>query len=436
MKKLLIFIIVLVPEFIFAQQPVKFVSTIRPSPNINAGPDLVLPNGQPVQAQATTDDPSNLIDWDGPNGFNSNVLRPWLNDLGTYTIQATNSFGCIALDQMQVLQASPLDTFWLTIPTSCPNGDQILLDNYVSHPGSGTFSGPGVINRILYPGNAGSYNVIWSIGDKNLTANYVVYAAPNIYFPEDTLFRCTGTLVWLGAAGMADIWSWTNIANPNVILSNDQYYQVLVGNTTTYQLNAGLVYYDKVCYTTDNVTVDPIVAGFTYAQQRGTGQYGEIYGSDVYFIPNFKNAYSYSWNFGNNYIPGGGTSIEVSPTYNYAPYLGYFTATLTQNSFCGISTTTQTVYVNYLVTSTSVEDLEKKELVLYPNPAVDYINLDFGENKSYEIKIFDIHGKQMFYDKMSNQQYVLDVSSYAAGNYFVKVIDEDGGFLTAKFIKK
>jgi len=70
---------------------------------------------------------------------------------------------------------------------------------------------------------------------------------------------------------------------------------------------------------------------------------------------------------------------------------------------------------------------------VYPNPATDYINIEFfGESsRSFILTIININGQKIFADELDftgTHWYVREVSLYnlAKGFYFVRVMSKDG----------
>lgn len=430
----LIIILMMVSTFGLAQQTI----TVRSLPVIGAGPDLILPPGQDsIQSMVVTDDPgpgqTYSYDWTGPNGYSSTVIQPWLSDLGTYTIQATNIYGCSSSDQLLLRAANPTDTIWLVsnLPSMC-QGDSIILDNYLTYPSEGILEGQGVVNRICYANSVGTFDINWIMGIDTVNTSVTIYGNPEVQVNRDTVFHCQGQSVWLSAVGIADSYTWSLLGDTN-ILSNEQYYSVIVNNPQQYLLTAGVNHSDKTCFIRDTTTTLPISANFTYVQDTGQGTYGPIFGSEVNFIPDYKGGSSYEWDFGN--ILGGATSTEVLPTYNY-PYTGYYTVTLNIVTFCGSFNSSQVVRINHIVTTGIDDNIRDQEILLYPNPAVDYIYLEFGEARVSTIQVFDISGRMVSMENVDGFNYRMDVSSYRQGTYIVKLFDENGSSVTAKFIKQ
>lgn len=443
MWKILVFLL-WIPGLLFAQGPNRFTSTIRPSPVVNAGQDLYLPPGQTsIQAMATSDDPgpgqTYSYGWTGPNGFSSPILRPSLTDLGTYTIQATNSYGCSASDQLLLRAVNPLDTFWTVypLPSLCFGADSIILDNYVSHPymNGSSFSGPGVVGRILYPTVAGINNTVnWIVGQKTISDPQTTYPSPNVSVYQDTVVRCPGATATLGAIGVADVYSWSTVTDPQTVLNSTPYYLITINQPVDYLLTAGLTYNDKTCYVKDTVSTMPMSAAFTYQQDTSQGTYGTIYPSEFHFHA-VHTAPGYLWNFGDIYVTGGGTSSLRNPPYNYSQW-GEYRVILKVLGCASVLSDTMTVTVNHLVVTGVEDNIKDQEIKLYPNPAVDYIYLSFGETIVSHINVFDMSGRMLSNTLINSTNYRMDVSSYRSGTYIVKIFDKKGNSTTAKFMKQ
>jgi len=251
------------------------------------------------------------------------------------------------------------------------------------------------------------------------------------------VFNCSGNPVALSAVGFADTYAWSYLSDPNTVLSNLQNYSVIVDTTTRYLLTAGLVYSGKTCFIRDTVTATPISAEFTYVQDTGQGTYGPIFGSTVHFVPDYPGGNSYHWDFGNNYVSTGGTSTEASPTYNYYPYTGYFTVTVTMTSFCGTTTSSKVVRVNNAV-PTNVDDIGIGETKLYPNPAIDFINVEFESfDQISSLQVIDVMGRVLSVNSESTGNGVrLNISNLRSGVYIITIVSKTNKSISKKFMKQ
>lgn len=62
---------------------------------------------------------------------------------------------------------------------------------------------------------------------------------------------------------------------------------------------------------------------------------------------------------------------------------------------------------------------------MYPNPSKGVVRID-AENTIKTVYLYDIQGRQLETDFTNENNVTLDVSSRAAGIYFVKIITEKG----------
>jgi hypothetical protein len=78
------------------------------------------------------------------------------------------------------------------------------------------------------------------------------------------------------------------------------------------------------------------------------------------------------------------------------------------------------------------------DISIYPNPATNNITLDYSgykDNGNYELKIYSIEGKLMSNTNLNNKSTIINVDSYDAGIYYLK-IQSRNGVLIRKFIKE
>jgi len=73
----------------------------------------------------------------------------------------------------------------------------------------------------------------------------------------------------------------------------------------------------------------------------------------------------------------------------------------------------------------SLQEEAIKAVEIYPNPAGSFITVAVGSG-SWQIKIYNAMGQQVFQSSINNQQSTIDISSFATGIYFLKIIDSKG----------
>ena len=90
----------------------------------------------------------------------------------------------------------------------------------------------------------------------------------------------------------------------------------------------------------------------------------------------------------------------------------------------------------YTAENLSTLDFEKFGFSIYPNPAQDQLNIRFLElANNTSLEIYDIHGKLLKSLMINDLETHLDVSEYASGVYFVRLIGESNNTQIKKFIK-
>jgi beta-glucanase (GH16 family) len=84
----------------------------------------------------------------------------------------------------------------------------------------------------------------------------------------------------------------------------------------------------------------------------------------------------------------------------------------------------------------TVNTPKPKELLIFPNPAKDKLNLKIQDNQiGSQITIYSILGQELNSYILNTEETILDVSHYQNGIYLLK-INTDSGIQTYKFIKK
>jgi hypothetical protein len=150
----------------------------------------------------------------------------------------------------------------------------------------------------------------------------------------------------------------------------------------------------------------------------------------------------YSWNFGDGTpsFTTTGTGLSVPKTYTAA---GTFNGTLTANvrsSSFPTATTSLSDVGNFskvvdLCTGIQANTLNAN-VVTYPNPAVNgkitIANLE-GNNT---ITVYNMLGSVISTQTTSNSNVVIDLSSQASGNYFVKITDNNNATKVVKVINQ
>lgn len=83
--------------------------------------------------------------------------------------------------------------------------------------------------------------------------------------------------------------------------------------------------------------------------------------------------------------------------------------------------------------SVSAKDFQELELTYYPNPVDDVLNIELPEGEN-EVMVYDVSGSLLDKSRIRGSLYSFDMSAYAKGIYFVRVINKDR-LATLKVIK-
>lgn len=88
------------------------------------------------------------------------------------------------------------------------------------------------------------------------------------------------------------------------------------------------------------------------------------------------------------------------------------------------------IYVNEKTEEEKIEliDIEPvfvNELTTYPNPTVDFVNLELKKEGNYSVYVFALDGKMVMTENFNSNKLQVNLSAFERGNYIVKVIDND-----------
>lgn len=95
------------------------------------------------------------------------------------------------------------------------------------------------------------------------------------------------------------------------------------------------------------------------------------------------------------------------------------------------------IFPTVTMSTVSVANVLKAQTRLYPNPANDIVNIEFGTSDVTAVTVLDLNGKVILNSAVNNGNVTLNVSDLEVGMYMYQAIDAEGNVLnTAKFSKK
>ena len=97
----------------------------------------------------------------------------------------------------------------------------------------------------------------------------------------------------------------------------------------------------------------------------------------------------------------------------------------------------ETDYTEFVFSEpTSVEEIDEREMEVYPNPAHNQLNIRCGQLSVSSLQLFDAFGKLLLTRSVNDGECELDLTAVPAGIYLLKAELEDGSIEVLKVVKK
>ncbi|MEI7596162.1 MAG: T9SS type A sorting domain-containing protein, partial [Bacteroidota bacterium] len=466
-----------------------------PVPVTIASPDTICKG---LSSELSTSGGVNYTWYSIPPGYTSNVYNPTVSPTITtqYLVQVTDGNGCLNTSKIDVV-VNNLPTISAGNDVTICNGADTTLNasggvSYVWSPAS-SLSNNLIYNPIASPTVTTVYNVVaysaqgcsgtdnvavsvstilqpdvsvsspsaFCVGLNNSVtlygpSGYTSYEWSNGLFTQNITVNQVGsfTLTVSNANGCESVSQVVNIINApainpviisdgpsefcqgeNIVLSTDELYSTYLwssGSTTSsiYVFESGsysvTVTDSYGCQNTANgmdIIVDPLpVVNFSY---NDSSLFVDFYNYSFFGT-------TYAWDFGD-----GTNSTLDSPTHNYQNS-GVYNVVLTASNTCGTDTDSLEII---LVDNTGVFESDNLgNLKIYPNPTVDYVNVELNNTtlKNPSITVYDIFGKIMSENQyLINRDFTTKISlqNLPTGVYLIK-IQEGEKFIFAKIVKE
>ncbi|MCO6501162.1 MAG: T9SS type A sorting domain-containing protein [Vicingus serpentipes] len=233
----------------------------------------------------------------------------------------------------------------------------------------------------------------------------------------------------LTTGGTVTSWNWT-FQGGSPASSTDQNPKVLFGTRGTYDVSltvddgSGQVSETKVDYIDSQSPLPQpsTITGVTNPCEDDV---------ETYNVSNFPLPRTfYTWTLPATWAGASGTSSIITTVGSTGGNIE-----VTADNACG-SSTPRTLAVT-VCTPVSINELNKKEINIYPNPAQNTIHISGVYNNNNignkEVKIIDVLGKTIYSSIINSTNYQIDVSELSRGVYFIQLNDNK---LISKFIKE
>jgi len=75
--------------------------------------------------------------------------------------------------------------------------------------------------------------------------------------------------------------------------------------------------------------------------------------------------------------------------------------------------------------STSIEENINLDVLVYPNPAVNVLNVTLNSNELFDLTITDLNGKNILTERVSNMSNMVDISNLSSGMYLLRIANSN-----------
>jgi uncharacterized membrane protein len=81
-----------------------------------------------------------------------------------------------------------------------------------------------------------------------------------------------------------------------------------------------------------------------------------------------------------------------------------------------------------------INDYDLNNVVVYPNPTKGMVQIQNSESRIQNVEVYDAYGKMLNVVNVNDNSATVNMSGYAAGTYFVKIMTENG-MVTKRVVK-
>ncbi len=220
-------------------------------------------------------------------------------------------------------------------------------------------------------------------------------------------------------------WQFSGSSPPNPSTSN----QIVntYNSTGSYSVSLNMITTTGCTATyNDNIIICPpsndCTADFTFHEDTLSNCFPCYQFIDQSYLTSIiGNITSWQWNFGD-----GNTSLDQNPLHTFTPSFfndSIFIVCLTVEAECdnNVYCTNQicdTVTIDFI---NSVEYFSNT-IDIYPNPAIDKINIDIAKNDMFDLLITDVYGREIKKLEFISENLILDGKDFKPGIYFFSIL--------------
>lgn len=406
---------------------VSFDAIIKPEPQLEFPEDILVCLNAPTIGLDTLVSP--IGGSFSGNGISGNKFYPIIAGEGDHLVEYyyTNEFGCSKTEGFLIKVAGSLNDNLIGADTSfCKSEPTINLRTWTGIQG-GTFSGLGVENNYFTP--SASPNDALAINFE-YEADGCVYrdsreitllSSPETPEIQGNNEGCIGDILEFSTTRVTNL-SYNWYLDEDVeVFSTDQNINIKIGDVETVSLETvnqvGCPSFGRAIVQVLNKNpTGTISASKTEIE---VGDYTK-------FTFNGINANSIRWDFGDNDY-----SLETSPYHYYYDRDTFDISAIVTSSLGCIDTISRQEYI--IVTGEDIEIpldagqspinglVKNLDLLVYPNPSNDQVNILFGESGTYQIQMLDLRGEILQSETLKGKELEIKVADLSAGIYLLQI---------------
>jgi hypothetical protein len=86
--------------------------------------------------------------------------------------------------------------------------------------------------------------------------------------------------------------------------------------------------------------------------------------------------------------------------------------------------------------SAGINEVEKENVKVFPNPATNSITFNTGMYKDFILTIFNAIGQTVMQKQLATSITTLNIQSFQQGMYYYQLINDKGKVISGKFVKE
>ena len=333
---------------------------------------------------------------------------------GYHVVLIKDATGCVKTDSVYMTNFGGVVAIPSVDDTVCIGSSAIVSVSHNAGVNANYEWNNGLNNQqshVVSPTTTTTYSVIVTddYGCKDTTATSIyVETIPDVVLSDNQLQACIGDSIQLTAYGANNyVWSTGD--------TTDVMNYVAIGYETI-----TVTGYNGQCSDSEQML---IVIKPSPTAVASANTYSVNTGGSIFFFGDSSISSTTNWNFGDGF-----TSQESNPYHEFNFPGAYYVVLTTEMGDCE-ATDTLLIYVG----TVSVNELNEENVLVYPNPASDYFNIETKQKG--ELQLMDVKGQLIKQQLILEGQNKIDISTIPKGVYLA-IIQTKEKYYQLKVLKE